>query len=334
MHAFVISLDTSSGRARMKHLKEHADSKGISLEHVRAVHGAVLTPEELGRATTILCETTCTPAMVGCAMSHVKVWNMIVERQMPYAIVLEDDVRLSDNVVQVVEEIITRYISVVDLVLLGCFACDPTMQKVWATLGAASFTNPPLDDATIDPAVMYPVRRFGGTHAYVITLEGARTLLKAIEGQISYHVDFQMSSIQDLRVYALRNPVAWQDDWDASENANLAAFPHLINQYARRVHVGGDTATLAYWLNVGICRLGTWNYHAVLTPWHALLLLLGALSSGHVSWMFLVMLVVLDLTFGKISLDATNWASSDTTSRVAMLVFGRIIMEKKNLLAL
>lgn len=334
MHAFVISLDTHSGRARMSQLQEHVVSKGVALEHVHAVHGAKLSPEELRHATTTFCETTCTPAMVGCAMSHVKVWNLIVERRMPYAVVLEDDVRLSDNVTQVVDEIVSKYLTYMDVVLLGCFACDATVQKVWAMFGGSQST-PPLVGMDPSSEFVYPVRRFGGTHAYIVTLEGATILLKAIQGHISYHVDFQMSGLgEDLRIFALKNPVAYQDDWDASENATLTAFPYLVNHYARRIHTGGDTATMAYWLNVGMCRLGTWKNHVVLTPWHVLLFLLGVFSSGHVSWMFLALVVVLDLTFGKISSDSIGWASSDTASRLTILLLGRIFMEKKNMLSL
>ena len=74
---------------------------GLESEILRAVDGRALGAADLPPGT----EPGLSPGEIGCYLSHVNSWETVIQRQLPYAIVLEDDVILSANLMNVVEEI-------------------------------------------------------------------------------------------------------------------------------------------------------------------------------------------------------------------------------------
>ena len=94
---FVINLDKST--ERMARISERLDELEVPFERIPAVYGAELSQEEL--------ETNYDPELnvkqyrrelpcgeIGCYMSHIKAWRMIVKRKLSCAIVLEDDITI------------------------------------------------------------------------------------------------------------------------------------------------------------------------------------------------------------------------------------------------
>jgi GR25 family glycosyltransferase involved in LPS biosynthesis len=183
-HIYVISLlDTPTGQARWKKLRHRlVDQLGYppsSITVLPAVHGKLVSHKDMIAVTTPLCSAICTPSIVGCALSHINIWKLIKQRNLPYALVLEDDVDLKDDFVATVREAIStppdpNY----HLLLLGCFFCNGWIQRYLYG------QNPSCDQAP----QWVKIKTFRGTHAYICSQQGARFLLDAVRksGGIRY----------------------------------------------------------------------------------------------------------------------------------------------------
>ena len=91
---FVINLDGST--ERLSKVEQELQKIGVSFERVSAVDGRIMTESErLQHYSPELNASNyykaLTPGEIGCYLSHRKVWQLIVERALPAAIILEDD---------------------------------------------------------------------------------------------------------------------------------------------------------------------------------------------------------------------------------------------------
>ena len=92
---WVISLTTE--KARRQSIARHLGSLGIEYEFVDAVDGRILSDETVVR---LLAPGTFLPkGHVGCSLSHVKALRCLIQSGAEFALILEDDARLSRSVV-------------------------------------------------------------------------------------------------------------------------------------------------------------------------------------------------------------------------------------------
>lgn len=98
---FVINL--AHAVERRAHMEEQLHAQGIGAEFIDAVNGRQMNETErqshldLNKMRTIGWQLSA--AEIGCALSHLKVYELMVERQLPYAIILEDDIELASDFV-------------------------------------------------------------------------------------------------------------------------------------------------------------------------------------------------------------------------------------------
>ena len=108
MQIFVIHLEND--HARRDWISQQFDKLGIPFEFFKACDGRALTPGDLAASYDAKWAKRrigrpMSPAEIGCALSHIGVYQEIVRRQLPYALVLEDDATLPDDLVEVMEAI-------------------------------------------------------------------------------------------------------------------------------------------------------------------------------------------------------------------------------------
>ena len=105
---FVINLEKST--ERLARISKRLDELEVPFERIPAVYGAELSQEEL--------ETNYDPELnvkqyrrelpcgeIGCYISHIKVWKTIVERKIPCALILEDDITIDASLGQLIKAI-------------------------------------------------------------------------------------------------------------------------------------------------------------------------------------------------------------------------------------
>ena len=105
---FVINLDKST--ARMAKISKRLDELEVPFERVPAVYGADLSQEEIDKyyCPELNKKNYRRPlglGEIGCYISHIKVWKTIVERKIPCALILEDDITIDASLGQLIKTI-------------------------------------------------------------------------------------------------------------------------------------------------------------------------------------------------------------------------------------
>lgn len=156
MHAFYINLRRRADRRAW--MEQQSTRLGLPMERVEATTPADIPQEEIVAASPWL-----GPGELACTYSHRAIWRAIVERGLPYALVLEDDCVLAPQVVALLDD---PGLMSPDIALLQ-LETHPSV----ATLGR------PLATAAPDISKRRMISSSLGACAYVITAELARALL-------------------------------------------------------------------------------------------------------------------------------------------------------------
>lgn len=121
-----------------------------------------------------------TPGECGCFLSHRAVWKEMVKKNIKQAIILEDDVALFDNFKDSLSEIVPHIPQDADVFFLDIGMNKPfakTTYFVSAGFWLSGFLNTPSPYF----AKLKKSHRVWGTHAYCITSDSAKKLLKLTE---------------------------------------------------------------------------------------------------------------------------------------------------------
>lgn len=158
MHIFVINLERAA--ERRAYILDHLGKLGLAAEILPAVEGARVPREELPEGT----HPGLSPGEIGCYLSHVRFWQIVVDRGLEHAIVLEDDVRCQPGLIKVVNEAIAAGLPF-DALRLS--ALRPIRGQHLVTLPGGV-------------EIILPSKNPSGTQGYLVTQAGARRLLERL----------------------------------------------------------------------------------------------------------------------------------------------------------
>lgn len=158
---------------------------GARLDYVDYAHRSVISPHVWSQVLhprpdshERTGERSLSRGAVGCLVGHALIWEQIVQRKLPYAIVMEDDITAVHQYMQ-------------------HFICSLSATPNWELL---SFSSP--DDGHFDPTRNFTVEEGHAytTAMYAITQEGARKALKAMFPlQVARQLDDPHSAFRGLR---------------------------------------------------------------------------------------------------------------------------------------
>lgn len=166
---FVISLTRSQDRRAM--VMKQMEHLGIDFEFFNAVDGRALTGVELGKVDFSLAREYCghdlSRAEVGCALSHIRLYELIVAQGIERCVVLEDDVYLHMHFKAIVEAIVT--LNQADIVFLhhGKAKRWPLLRQLPEGYRLARYMTPSI----------HSKRGVLSAAGYMLTLSGAEKLL-------------------------------------------------------------------------------------------------------------------------------------------------------------
>ena len=98
MKIFLINLENR--KDRFKSMNKQLNNLNLNYSRIDAIDGTkVSPPKNLFDNIRFLIEQgrECTAGEVGCAMSHIKIWQQIVDENIDYSLILEDDCLLSSK---------------------------------------------------------------------------------------------------------------------------------------------------------------------------------------------------------------------------------------------
>ena len=269
---FVINMarDAERWTAMRAHL---VDDLGLSettdFERFEAVDGKKFSEE-----VTAACRAFCTPTMRGCALSHMRLWKLGIERDLDAMLVLEDDARLAQNW----REALDRAIAAVgndnawDLIQLG------TIAPRWN------------DERPPGPGVVRP-KIFAGAHAYVISRRGMRHYVCAIR-RAAFHVDIHMGATSRRgAVFLVDPPVATQAGMgeNSTQFADGArAWPAALNGLLAAVSPKNQGTPLNYWATVPIAQIPVFGGIAI-NAWTLIFAILAVVAKkSGLAWLALL----------------------------------------------
>lgn len=106
---FVINLDKDTDR--LEYMNSQLSDLGVPYERVSAIRGLDYIPKKEEYEQTHAYDVSgyvMTPGELGCALSHAKIIQKIVTEEIPYTLILEDDVTLPVNFKDIIEDMIKK----------------------------------------------------------------------------------------------------------------------------------------------------------------------------------------------------------------------------------
>ncbi|MBA2796938.1 glycosyltransferase family 25 protein [Aeromonas veronii] len=167
---FIISLTRSADRRAM--VERQMSHLGINFEFFDAVDGKSLPSDRLAKVDFNLARETCGHDLslgeVGCAMSHINIYEVMVERDIPRCVILEDDIYVHMHFKAIVNEVTNKNSS--DIVFLhhGKAKYFPIYSSLPEGYRLAKYLTPSKNSK----------RGIISTGGYILTLAGAHKLLK------------------------------------------------------------------------------------------------------------------------------------------------------------
>ena len=166
MQVFVVNM--AKDMDRREFITRQMDELGLEFEFFTAIVGKDLSLVELRQHYNSLkakrnqCRNL-TPSEIGCALSHIGLYRLILERQLPMALILEDDTILSNGIKDVLDRLQTYLQTEHPMITL--------LSPVNKTKGASVHTLGSRHQ-------IYSYKRGFFTNGYIITRAGARALIK------------------------------------------------------------------------------------------------------------------------------------------------------------
>jgi glycosyl transferase family 25 len=198
-------INLARSKDRLATCARQFDSHDLSFERINAFDGDELSPTELSRLYDFRQSSyhkQLTSGEVACYLSHVRSWQKIVDEQLDYGVIFEDDILLEDDIKQGLEAI-QNISEPWDLIKL---AESPVKRKVVHNISAGDFSLVTYNKI--------PIR----SCAQVISLAGAKKLLannKDITRPVDVELQYWWES--DLNVFGLQPYVVQPDQTLESE---------------------------------------------------------------------------------------------------------------------
>jgi glycosyl transferase family 25 len=205
MQTFLINLDRVPERLAL--MEERFAAHGATFERVPAVDARLLSDADIARHVDgIGYWGRLSRSEVACFLSHRLCWQRIADRDLPYALVLEDDVRLGEDVGELLAQI--HWIPEdADLVKL-----ETSLKPVW------------LDRSVAARVASRSVTRLYSSHdctaAYVVSLATARRLLRETErfrDEVDELLFTERSALsRSLTIYQM-DPAPFAQEWNLGD---------------------------------------------------------------------------------------------------------------------
>ncbi len=160
MKVFLINL--AKNPERMAYVGGQLDKLGVAYERLDAVYGKDLSREEMRERVNdfrfwCACGSYPTPGEVGCALSHAQIYQRMVDEDIPYACILEDDVKIAPTFPRILQRVMA-WVNPQDnqVILLSAHGALPRNEEIIEPIAGAMCTD-----------------------GYVITRKAAQAILRA-----------------------------------------------------------------------------------------------------------------------------------------------------------
>jgi glycosyl transferase, family 25 len=255
LRVFLINLDRSP--ERLAFMQSQADRIGLAFERFPAVDGRNL-PQHLRPQFPA---SRLAPGEIGCYASHLLLYERIVREEWPYAMIVEDDVQLSPDL------------------LASALAATDAAPPGWDYIHFSGATKRAVLSLASLPNGRHLVRHSRlpmNTGAYLISRQGAGKLLAPSPRVRPIDQEFRHAWLRDIDVLGVHpSPVIWNNAWPTTIAGTSRTEAIRKNKWSP-----GLVAEVQGW-RYRTRKLGTKGYLACLHANFALALKRRVAHGGH-----------------------------------------------------
>ena len=198
---------------------------------------------------------------IGCAISHIMLWEKLLASSDEKMLILEDDVIFAQKPEEFkyfLGKSLENVPSDFDLLYLGCFFCSPKKNKFSKLYHPISYNKKyeVVNEFINKPKIIF------ATHAYIISRNGADKLLRYLKQKIATHIDFsiqQISNKGNIIAYVTNPILIYQTSNDNAISTNTSSkHPAIIMNAIPKTYLD-DKLSLKYFLTLSMFSIGPLN---------------------------------------------------------------------------
>jgi len=179
----VINLDHDT--AKWEATQKEFQSVGHNPTRISATYGKTMNTEERVQYTSPWCRWFCTDAIIGCGSSHLRCWEHMVQHNMNWVLICEDDIVLTDNFNEKMQTLLHRLETEQDdwdMVYLYCIGLC-TSSGLISNLETVS---------TDEQMTLFRPTFPTSTASYLLSRRGAEKLIQ-LNQKVRFHIDIQIA---------------------------------------------------------------------------------------------------------------------------------------------
>ncbi|CAD7286476.1 glycosyltransferase family 25 protein [Campylobacter suis] len=179
---------------------------GLDYEFIEGIYGRGLSEDELRKSVYDYDNCFITKGEVGCALSHLKIYQKIVDENIPYALILEDDTVFNSE--------FRNYLNILQVFL----QTKQNYELVCLMYMVNSFKN--FNIKINKEITLYKFVAGTGTYGYIITNAAAKKMLKA-NTPLILEADcwLQFYKLCGLNIYGLNKNIIETSDIDGTNSS-------------------------------------------------------------------------------------------------------------------
>jgi len=258
----------------------------INFERFCGINPLKLSEKELDKYVTKTCQNICPNGIIGCGVSHLKIYEDALKNNYKNILVLEDDVYFEDDLYEVLDKSMSELPEDYDILYLGCTGlCDKkTVYKLDLLFMIHLLISNSNSNKIKNKSIHIP--RFPlATHAMIISNKGCRKLLNFI-GKISYHIDSMIAFKNNkLNIYVTEKHLVKQT-YECSDNSDVSSN-YLLNNLILNIK-DYNGLPYSYTFNMYVIKINNVN----ITLFDIVFFLLGIFSYIN-KYLFIFLLIFL-----------------------------------------
>lgn len=207
---FIINL--KKDKERIDFQKKQFKKENLKFERVDAIYGKDLSNNERYKHSgNYFNYITNTPSIIGIFLSHLKIYKKIVRENLPYALIMEDDVKLLKNFRTKLNKLLNNLPHDYDIIHCGCdgFSCDINKKinnNINLINNKLNKTNNNNNDYEKYDLVK-PNTLIVGGWCYLISNKKAKEMIEKYENNISGHLDMLFNIDPNINLLLMKKPL-------------------------------------------------------------------------------------------------------------------------------